>query len=306
MSARDDRAEAMREACEIAPAWRVELWAEQIRVAWVDWARTQPNPKPSWLVPWAELDAQSKDADRAIARRLLALYALPLPACATGDDAAHGEMVKRCPTCDLDDPALHPCDAGGCAHPCADDYHREAAVKTCAEPGCASLGLTKARTWRCAIHHPEHPTPAPSRPADDGERTALSLLADARKCVALVNVNGYYDVWLARCDRVLATAKRPADDAVARAREAFTEAGRRYCEAVNDDALVFQRVERWHEWNRAYAALLAAEHAAKGGGEDRPMVTGGGLIKFVRDGGAASGPAAVPTHYATLTPSTPA
>lgn len=56
----------------------------------------------------------------------------------------------------------------------------------------------------------------------------------------------------------------PADDAVARAREAFTEAGRRYCEAVNDDALVLQRVERWHEWNRAHTALLAAERAANG------------------------------------------
>ena len=69
----------------IAPVWRVELWAEQIRVAWVDWALTQPNPKPSWLVPWATLDEQSKDADRAIARRLLALYAVPLPPASAGE-----------------------------------------------------------------------------------------------------------------------------------------------------------------------------------------------------------------------------
>lgn len=39
-------------------------------------------------------------------------------------------------------------------------------------------------------------------------RDAVALLADARKCVALVNTNGYYDVWLARCDRVMADALR--------------------------------------------------------------------------------------------------
>jgi phage baseplate assembly protein gpV len=79
-------------ACPLAPAWRIELWAEQIRVAWVDWALTQPNPKPSWLVPWDRLDEQSKDADRAIARRLLALYATPP---ATGDAAAVREACAK-------------------------------------------------------------------------------------------------------------------------------------------------------------------------------------------------------------------
>lgn len=32
---------------------------------------------------------------------------------------------------------------------------------------------------------------------------AVGLLGDARKCVSLVNVNGYYDVWLARCYALL-------------------------------------------------------------------------------------------------------
>jgi hypothetical protein len=155
---------------------------------------------------------------------------LPLPACATGDDAAHGEMVKRCPTCDLDDPALHPCDAGGCAHPCADDYHREASVKTCAEPGCASLGLTKARAWRCAIHHPEHPTPAPSRPADDAVARARERVTEAAR------------KWMA-ADRA---AKAPP----------FVHLGQKEWSAL------------WWELNDAYDALLAAERAAsdeKGG-----------------------------------------
>ncbi len=36
---------------------------------------------------------------------------------------------------------------------------------------------------------------------------AVALLADARKCVVLANANGYYDVWLSRCDRVLGGAR---------------------------------------------------------------------------------------------------
>lgn len=43
------------------------------------------------------------------------------------------------------------------------------------------------------------------------EREALNLLADARKCVEMVNGgSGYYDNWLARCDRVIALAKAEA------------------------------------------------------------------------------------------------
>lgn len=62
----------------LAPEWRVELWAKSIRDAWVAWAEGQTDPKPSWLVPWEKCDKQTKDADRAIARHLLALYAAPL------------------------------------------------------------------------------------------------------------------------------------------------------------------------------------------------------------------------------------
>lgn len=36
------------------------------REAWVKWARCQPNPKPSWLVPWEELAESDKEADRQI------------------------------------------------------------------------------------------------------------------------------------------------------------------------------------------------------------------------------------------------
>lgn len=37
-----------------------------VREAWVRWAETQPNPKPSWLVPYHELSEADKEADRQI------------------------------------------------------------------------------------------------------------------------------------------------------------------------------------------------------------------------------------------------
>ena len=37
-----------------------------VREAWVRWARTQPNPKPSWLVPFDELSEPDREADRQI------------------------------------------------------------------------------------------------------------------------------------------------------------------------------------------------------------------------------------------------
>ena len=53
--------------------------AERLRMAWVRWARTQPTSKPSWLVPWSELDEQSRSADVALAREALAVVAARLP-----------------------------------------------------------------------------------------------------------------------------------------------------------------------------------------------------------------------------------
>jgi hypothetical protein len=42
----------------------------QVRDEWVAWAREQPDPKPSWLVPWDDLAERDKDADRRIGRAL--------------------------------------------------------------------------------------------------------------------------------------------------------------------------------------------------------------------------------------------
>lgn len=43
-----------------------------VREAWVTWARTQVEPKPSWLVPWDELSGKDKEADRYIGRAVVA------------------------------------------------------------------------------------------------------------------------------------------------------------------------------------------------------------------------------------------
>jgi hypothetical protein len=42
-----------------------------VRRAWIEWAKTQPNPKPSWLVPYEQLSDADKEADRHIAETLL-------------------------------------------------------------------------------------------------------------------------------------------------------------------------------------------------------------------------------------------
>lgn len=37
-----------------------------VREAWIRWALTQPNPKPSWLVSYDDLSEPDKEADRQI------------------------------------------------------------------------------------------------------------------------------------------------------------------------------------------------------------------------------------------------
>lgn len=52
------------------PLSREEL-GHVVRLAWVQWAERQPDPKPSWLVPWEALDEVSKEADRVIGEAVL-------------------------------------------------------------------------------------------------------------------------------------------------------------------------------------------------------------------------------------------
>lgn len=74
-----DRAEAAEAALETArgalegqkdggrplPIDRERL-GQFVRDAWIRWAQTQPNPKPSWLVPYDDLSEPDKEADRQI------------------------------------------------------------------------------------------------------------------------------------------------------------------------------------------------------------------------------------------------
>lgn len=41
-----------------------------VRQVWIDWAKEQPNPKPSWLVPWEGLSEPDREVDRRIGERL--------------------------------------------------------------------------------------------------------------------------------------------------------------------------------------------------------------------------------------------
>ena len=57
----------------------IEKMAEAVRDVWVEWASTQSNPKPSWLVPWKDIDEISRDADRWIARRMVSILTTSNP-----------------------------------------------------------------------------------------------------------------------------------------------------------------------------------------------------------------------------------
>lgn len=51
-----------------------DLWGAIVRDAWVTWAKEQPNPKSSWLLPWEELSDIDKESDRKIAESLITVY----------------------------------------------------------------------------------------------------------------------------------------------------------------------------------------------------------------------------------------
>ena len=49
---------------------RREALGRMVRDEWVKWAREQPNPKPSWLLPWEELTEPEREVDRRIGVRV--------------------------------------------------------------------------------------------------------------------------------------------------------------------------------------------------------------------------------------------
>jgi hypothetical protein len=49
---------------------RREQAGRNVRAIWIEWAREQPAPKPSWLTPWEELTEPEKEVDRRIGERM--------------------------------------------------------------------------------------------------------------------------------------------------------------------------------------------------------------------------------------------
>jgi DNA-binding PadR family transcriptional regulator len=49
-----------------------ELLGRSVRQVWVEWAHEQPDPKPSWLLPWEDLDEGQREVDMRIGDALFA------------------------------------------------------------------------------------------------------------------------------------------------------------------------------------------------------------------------------------------
>lgn len=47
-----------------------EILGKRVRAVWAQWAREQPNPKPSWLLPWDKLSEPDREVDRRIGEEL--------------------------------------------------------------------------------------------------------------------------------------------------------------------------------------------------------------------------------------------
>jgi hypothetical protein len=57
-----------------------EALGRLVREVWVEWAREQPDPKPSWLVPWEDLDDGQREVDMRIGE-VIASAERPVDAC---------------------------------------------------------------------------------------------------------------------------------------------------------------------------------------------------------------------------------
>lgn len=53
-----------------APVEPRELVGRMVRQVWVQWASEQPDPKPSWLLPWEALDDGQREVDMRIGEKL--------------------------------------------------------------------------------------------------------------------------------------------------------------------------------------------------------------------------------------------
>ncbi len=58
--------------CDAVTVYRERL-GEVVRNVWIDWAKEQLNPKPSWLLPWDKLAEPDREVDRRIGETLFRL-----------------------------------------------------------------------------------------------------------------------------------------------------------------------------------------------------------------------------------------
>jgi len=70
----DDYDPATDDALAMNPAYHAgrDAKGRLVRETWVEWARRQPSPKPSWLVPWEDLAEPDREVDRQIGEALYA------------------------------------------------------------------------------------------------------------------------------------------------------------------------------------------------------------------------------------------
>lgn len=73
----------------LGPQDRVQL-GRTVREAWMRWAAEQPAPKPSWLVPWEELDDGQREVDMRIGEAIAAYSAAAITRELLGEAKADG------------------------------------------------------------------------------------------------------------------------------------------------------------------------------------------------------------------------
>lgn len=62
----EQSASATSAPVEVCDAVNREFLGKLVRMEWVKWAREQPTPKQSWLLPWDELTEPEREVDRRI------------------------------------------------------------------------------------------------------------------------------------------------------------------------------------------------------------------------------------------------
>lgn len=116
-----------------------------VREMWIAWAKEQPLPKPSWLVPYDQLSEPDKEADRLIGKRLFFEGAKSSRAECAAERNLHGqtrcvvdELVEKCAEKDAELADLK--NAGG------PPFIRSEAIRNCREEIAALRAkLAKAR-----------------------------------------------------------------------------------------------------------------------------------------------------------------